>query len=226
MPALRWVEVIDLQPAVSINSTNHTGALLVSLLSCPFRGRQVDSAWHRSASKDDFAAWQTLLKVTVLRFRARGVGSNLGVLESLAAHLGDFLEAGPKTSSTTITLSCLDAAMGYLTFVEPQAHHANHFSISENYIPTDFLTLVSNALLESYPTPESLVQENGQVAISPAVPDLLSTIETCLRSLPVELVWSVVSCLQDGLAVWMQDEAKLVKDEHFSDTVSDDFYSC
>lgn len=41
--------------------------------------------------------WQALLKATVLRFRAKRVGSNFGVLESLAGHLSDFLEQGDKT---------------------------------------------------------------------------------------------------------------------------------
>lgn len=192
----------------------------MSLLSCPFRGRPVDSFWHQNASKDDFAAWQALLKVTVLRFRARGVGSNLGVLESLAAHLGDFFESAPKTSSTTITLSCLDAAMRYVSFVEPEAHHEEHFSLNENYVPGDFLTLVSNALIDSYPTPESLGQSDQIDSISPAVPDLIGTIRTCVEGLPSALVWPVISCLQDGIATWMQDEAKIVRDESFSQVVS------
>ena len=89
--------MIDLQPSAATTGTNHTGALLVSLLSCPFRGRQVTSVWHQDAKAADLALWQDLLKVTVLRFRAKGVGSNLGVLESLAGHLSDFLDQSEDT---------------------------------------------------------------------------------------------------------------------------------
>ncbi len=95
--ALKWTEMIDLQPSATAATTNHTGALLVSLLSCPFRGRQITSVWHQHADHQDLAVWQALLKATVLRFRVKRVGSNLGVLESLAGHLGDFLESGEKT---------------------------------------------------------------------------------------------------------------------------------
>jgi hypothetical protein len=97
MVASTWAATIDLQPSATANTTNHTGALLVSLLSGPFRGRQVTSIWHQHADQEDLAVWQALLKVTILRFRAKRVGSNLGVLESLAGHLGDFLEQGEKT---------------------------------------------------------------------------------------------------------------------------------
>jgi hypothetical protein len=95
--ASTWIRTIDLQPSATANATNHTGALLVSLLSGPFRGKQVTSVWHQHAGQDDLAVWQELLKATVLRFRAKRVGSNMGVLESLAGHLGDFLEQGEKT---------------------------------------------------------------------------------------------------------------------------------
>ena len=84
MTALKWTEMIDLQPSATSANTNHPGALLVSLLSGPFRGRQVTSVWHQYANQQDLAIWQALLKATVLRFRAKRVGSNLGVLESLA----------------------------------------------------------------------------------------------------------------------------------------------
>ena len=222
--ALRWVEVIDLQPSTaSTSSTNHTGALLVSLLSCPFREREITSVWHQHADTDDLAAWEALLEVTVLRFRAKRVGSNFGVLESLAGHLGDFLDASPKTSSTTITLSCLASAIQYLSFVKPQAKHAEHFSINENFVPTDFLALVSNALLDSYPSLESLAsadQEDRHVSVSPAVVHLISTILQVMERLPVEFVWPVVSALKAGLAIWLQDEAQIVQEPDFSATVS------
>lgn len=98
--------MIDLQPSASASSTNHTGALLVSLLSCPFRGKQVTSIWHHRASTEDLQIWDALLEVTVKRFRAKRVGSNFGVLESLAGHLSDYLNEGEKTRFVTWCGSC------------------------------------------------------------------------------------------------------------------------
>lgn len=95
MEARKWSSIVDTH--TTANSTNHTGALLVSLLSNPFRGRKVTSSWHQHANEDDLSIWQQLLAATVARFRAKRVGSNLGVLESLAGHLGDFLREAEKT---------------------------------------------------------------------------------------------------------------------------------
>jgi hypothetical protein len=62
-------------------------------------------------------------------------------------------------------------------------------------VPTDFLALVSNALLDSYPSLESLAsadQEDRHVSVSPAVVHLISTILQVMERLPVEFVWPVV----------------------------------
>jgi hypothetical protein len=96
--AIKWSSIVDVaQPTSSTSgTTNHTGALLVSLLSNPFRGRQIQSVWHHQAAEEDLAIWNNLLQVVVARFRAKRVGSNLGVLETLAGHLGDFLRDADK----------------------------------------------------------------------------------------------------------------------------------
>lgn len=114
-PVARWIQVIDLQPSASASSTNHTGALLVSLLSCPFRGKEVTSIWHHQASTEDLDIWDALLEVTVKRFRAKRVGSNFGVLESLAGHLSDYLNEGEKTRFVTLCGSCGSFAADRLT---------------------------------------------------------------------------------------------------------------
>ncbi|KAL7423005.1 hypothetical protein Q5752_002303 [Cryptotrichosporon argae] len=207
--ALKWTAVIDLQPSTS--STNHTGALLVSLLSHPFRGRQVTSVWHQSATQEDLAAWRALLEVAVLRFRARKAGSNVGVLDALAGHLADYLEAGPKTSSTTITLSCLAAAIAWIAFVPTEHHHASHFTLNENYVPVDFLSLVGDALVEAYPQQTDSVLPAAQV-ISPAVGDVLDNLAGAVKSLPLEFVMPVLEPVQSALALWMADAAEVASE--------------
>jgi hypothetical protein len=87
--ASRWTKTVNTDRQTS-GGTNHTGALLVSLLSNPFRGRQLQSVWHQDAGENELKTWSGLLEVVVARFRLKGVGPNLGVLESLAGHLGDF----------------------------------------------------------------------------------------------------------------------------------------
>ncbi|KAK8858700.1 hypothetical protein IAR55_002929 [Kwoniella newhampshirensis] len=218
--ATKWTQVIDLQPSSAIGAgTNHTGALLVSLLSGPFRGRDVTSYWHQNASQDDLAIWQSLLRVTVLRFRAKRFGANFGVLEALAGHLTDFLE-GEKTSSTTITLSCLAAAASWMSFTRSEHSQSSPWHIDENYVPVDFLTLVSNALEESYPGSEtqaatsqdSQTQASGPV-ISPAVSELLDNLRVAFERMPSEYVHHVLEPTHKGVAVWLEDRDKIASTE-------------
>ena len=89
MAASRWTKSVNTDRQ-TIGGTNHTGALLVSLLSNPFRGKHLQSVWHQDAGESELKTWSGLLEVVVARFRLKGVGPNLGVLESLAGHLGDF----------------------------------------------------------------------------------------------------------------------------------------
>jgi hypothetical protein len=223
--AATWVNVLDAQTQTTTSSsTNHTGALLVSLLSCPFRDRAVTSTWHQKADLSDLRIWQTLLSATVQRFRARQVGPNLGVLESLAGHLADFLELNEKTSSTTITLSCLASAMGHMRFADkPVGRDDDHYGVNESYVPKDFLAVVSAALLESYPRPESLGSQDAEhgAEISPAVFDLLRSVKGVVDALPAEVVGDVVGELKDALAVWMRDDLRLVHDQSDATAVSD-----
>ncbi|OCF30437.1 hypothetical protein I316_07924 [Kwoniella heveanensis BCC8398] len=177
----------------------------------PFRGRQISSFWHRHADQNDLRIWQSLLRVTVLRFRAKRVGSNFGVIEALAGHLSDFLDEGEKTRSTTITLSCLASATSWISFVPSEESHASPWQIDENYVPVDFLSLVNSALEESYPSPESQTStdtETGAV-ISPAVEELLVSLSTMIEKAPVEFVRPVLEALRTGLSRWMEDPEQL-----------------
>ena len=221
MSATKWIEVIDLQPSTS-SSTNHTGALLVSLLSFPFRDRQIDSKWHGESDAEDFNTWDALLNVTVLRSRAKRIGPNFGVLESLAGHLVDFLGTGQKTASTTITLSCLSAAMGYLSFGESRGRDDDHFGVNERFIPRDFLALVNDALVESYPTAESQsrLESQEEASVSPAAYELLEAVRGAIEALPEVFVGDIVDILKESLSRWMSDEMSVVKDERSAETAS------
>ncbi|OCF72794.1 hypothetical protein I204_06023 [Kwoniella mangroviensis CBS 8886] len=214
--ATKWTQIIDLQPSSMTSSTNHTGALLVSLLSGPFRGRQITSYWHRQADKSDLEIWEDLLKVTVLRFRAKRFGSNCGVLEAVAGHLEDFLGEGENTSSTTITLSCLASAISWMSFSTPttEGSQASPWHISdEDFVPTDFLTLLNNALVEAYPVSDSQNETQTKMDFSPAVFDLLNNLVRVLESTPNQFVGKVLKPVQSGLAVWLEDSERVVEGE-------------
>ncbi|WRT67914.1 uncharacterized protein IL334_004888 [Kwoniella shivajii] len=212
--AIKWTQVIDLQPSSTTSSTNHTGALLVSLLSGPFRGRQITSYWHRHADKSDLEIWQALLKVTVLRFRAKRFGSNCGVLEALAGHLGDFLSEGEKTSSTTITLSCLASAISWMSFTPPEGSQSSPWHISdENFIPVDFLTLVNDALIEAYPVPETQNSTMTEMEVSPAVFDLLQSLAGILEDTPRQFVGKILDPVKAGLATWLEDKERVLSSD-------------
>ncbi|WVQ65639.1 uncharacterized protein L199_003817 [Kwoniella botswanensis] len=214
--ATKWTQIIDLQPSSTTSSTNHTGALLVSLLSGPFRARQITSYWHRQADKSDLEIWENLLKVTVLRFRAKRFGSNCGVLEALAGHLEDFLGEGEKTSSTTITLSCLASAISWMSFTTPttEGSQASPWHISdEDFVPTDFLTLLNNALVEAYPVSDNQNETQTKMDFSPAVFDLLNNLIRVLESTPKQFVGKVLKPVQSGLAIWLEDRERVVEGE-------------
>ncbi|KAK4687833.1 hypothetical protein P7C73_g2289, partial [Tremellales sp. Uapishka_1] len=210
--ATKWTAVIDLQPSASTSTTNHTGHLLVSLLSGPFRSRSLTAVWHQSASQEDLDIWRNLLKAAVLRSRAKKAGSNIEILETLAAHLGDFCEEAEKTLSTTITISCLATTVQWIQFVESQlSHNAHYYNV--NSIPVEFLTLVSNCLVQSYPTPET--QAEGETVVSPALNDLMTSLTRMFESLPNEFVLGVLEPCRQGLELWLSDELK-VADERLA----------
>lgn len=232
LAAKKWASIVDTGRPTT-GGTNHTGALLVSLLSSPFRGRQVHSVWHRDAAGEDLTIWKNLLQVVVARFRAKRVGSNLGVLETLAGHLGDFLRDAEKaryvimglgthhvvslmmmadepSSSSTITLACLAEAASYISCTELSHHVDDHYSINENYVPSDFLTLVSDALDEAYPRADTLEAIGKEAAVAPSVYDLLSTIGDKLDSLPTDFAIQAFEAVRLGLLVWLTDDSKVV----------------
>ncbi|BEJ13875.1 hypothetical protein CspHIS471_0310490 [Cutaneotrichosporon sp. HIS471] len=201
--SLAWIGAVDLKPADTAAKTNYTGDLLVSLLSCPFRSESSDSVWYNTPADEDLAAWDSLLETTVLRFRAKRVGSNFGVLETLAAHLEDFaavsgddIETKRRLASPTM-LHCLAVASSKVSLVPTEHYHASHFCINENYVPVDFLSFISSVLDASYPAAEP-----GAVA------RLVNTVSDVFRALPANAVPDVLEPLRTSLVMWMKDEEK------------------
>lgn len=94
--ACRWRKRLEVETCSSTvvgeKKRNHTGALLISLLVTPFRKNDVNSAWHSGAAQADLEAWSGLLKVTIQRFRSKGVESNEGVLDEVARQLSGFFK--------------------------------------------------------------------------------------------------------------------------------------
>ena len=99
-----------------------------------------------------------------------------------------------------------------MSFVPNEAHHATHFSINENYVPVDFLALVSSALTESYPTPESLSVSGSNTCISPGITEIINSVRGILQAMPQEFISTVVEACQAGLVIWMSDEASVADD--------------
>lgn len=113
-------------------------------------------------------------------------------------------------SSSTITLSCLASAASYLSCTELSHHVEDHYSINENYVPSDFLTLVSDALDEAYPRTDTLEAIPREDAVSPAVYTLLSTLCDKFDSLPTEFAHQAFEAVRPGLMVWLADDNKVI----------------
>lgn len=194
--AQKWTDMVDLQPSDAASQTNHTGALMVSLLSGPFRDAS-NSTWFSQPTEDSMLAWNNLLKATILRFRAKRVGSNFGVLETLSAHLEDFLlvddadETIGRRASTT-TLRCLASATAWISFAPPEHYHLSHYSINENYVPADFLTLVGESLSAAYPCSDHSVR------------GLIDSLVHLLNNVTADVVSDVIEPLRGTLAKWMK----------------------
>ena len=114
------------------------------------------------------------------------------------------------SSSSTITLSCLASAVSYLSCTELSHHVEDHYSINENYVPSDFLALVSDALVEAYPQTDTLEAIPREDAVSPAVYALLSTLCDKFDTLPTEFAHQAYEIVRPGLSTWLSDNNKVV----------------
>ena len=94
------------------------------------------------------------------------------------------------------------------------SHHVDdHFSINENYVPLDFLTLVSDALDQSYPGTATLSELSKEDAVSSAVYGLLTTLREKFEVLPVEFALQAFEAVREGLATWLSDLNKVVHED-------------
>jgi hypothetical protein len=113
-------------------------------------------------------------------------------------------------STSTITLSCLTALASHMSCSQLSHHVDDHFSINENYVPLDFLTLVSDALDQSYPGTATLGELSKEDAVSSAVYGLLTTLREKFEVLPVEFALQAFEAVREGLATWLSDLNKVV----------------
>ena len=91
------------------------------------------------------------------------------------------------------------------------SHHVDdHFSINENYVPLDFLTLVSDALDQSYPGTATLGELSKEDAVSSAVYGLLTTLKEKFEVLPVDFALQAFEAVREGLSTWLSDLNKVV----------------
>jgi len=91
------------------------------------------------------------------------------------------------------------------------SHHVDdHFSINENYVPLDFLTLVSDALDQSYPGTATLGELSKEDAVSSAVYGLLTTLREKFEVLPVDFALQAFEAVREGLSTWLSDLNKVV----------------
>ena len=102
-----------------------------------------------------------------------------------------------------------------MSFVQSEAHHASHFAINENFVPAEFLILVSTAMHKSYPFSEieSSSSAPQDFVLSPGLGQLLNALKDTIAKLPAEFVGDVIEHCKGGVALWMQDEAKIADDE-------------
>ncbi|WVN90607.1 uncharacterized protein L203_105848 [Cryptococcus depauperatus CBS 7841] len=200
--AMEWINRIDRDTSSSQN--NHTGNLLVSLLSCPFRNINITSKWHQSATSEDLSCWKLLLEKTVYRFRKRKAVVHTGVLETLAAHLVDFLEQGEGTINSKSTLQCLSAATSYICFrSSSNCNQSSPWAADDNRPPTDFLELINNTLQRAY-----VAKIN-----SDDVKDLLNALRVVVDSTPPTVIPELLEPLEGGLTVWSKDQDSVVRDD-------------
>ena len=99
----------------------------------------------------------------------------------------------------------------WITFGPVEHHHTSHFNINENFVPVEFLSLVSNALLESYPRSDTLAMSESRVT-SPAVGELLESLRVVFAALPPDFAGLVLAPVKAGLAVWLADESHIAED--------------
>ncbi|ODN81830.1 hypothetical protein L202_02194 [Cryptococcus amylolentus CBS 6039] len=178
--------------------TNHTGNLLVSLLTDPWCNSTVDSYWHARATEADLNSWQTLLSSTIQRFKAKKAVVHSGILETLAAHMHDYIEA-PACFVSPMTLKCLALAISNISFRSQVSNsQSSPWHAGDNYVPEDFLALVAKSL--------QLAHDQRTEVSSEALASLFASIKSMVERLPGTFTAAVVGPLNSALRSWMEDK--------------------
>ncbi|WVQ73257.1 hypothetical protein IAR50_002825 [Cryptococcus sp. DSM 104548] len=178
--------------------TNHTGNLLVSLLTDPWRNSRADSNWHTHATEADLTIWQSLLSCTIQRFKAKKAVVHSGILETLAAHLHDYIEA-PACFVSPMTLKCLALAISNISFrSEATNSQSSPWHAGDNYVPEDFLALVAKSLQMAH-------DQRTEVSTEALVP-FFTSIKSMIERLPGTFTVAVVGPLNQALRPWMEDK--------------------
>lgn len=107
------------------------------------------------------------------------------------------------------------AATRWITFVPKETYHESHF-INEKYVPADFLALVSDALLDSYPSPETFAAADPATRAgltSPAVVEVIVALKEVIGTAPAEFVDRLLDPVRAGLVRWLSDESRMANAE-------------
>ena len=81
--------------------------------------------------------------------------------------------------------------------------------MNKNFVPEEFLALVSDALVQSYPGTATLDDLPKEDAVSPAVYPLLKTLREKISMLPNEFALEAFEKVRDGLSTWLSDLNKV-----------------
>ena len=100
-----------------------------------------------------------------------------------------------------MSLACLSAALRSIS------------SSNDQPPPLAFLTIVSTALLESYPSPESLSLAGAATGtdydLSPSLMDLVECLTPFIQQTASDHVEQVIAELHSALSIWMADELRV-----------------
>jgi hypothetical protein len=92
-------------------------------------------------------------------------------------------------------------------------HAEAHFSLNKNSIPEEFLKLVSDALVQSYPGTDTLDDLPKEEAVSPAVYPLLRTLREKIELLPTEFALKAFEYVREGVCTWLSDLNKVTSQD-------------
>lgn len=180
--AAAWTTHLAGQTAPSRTPTNHTGVILVELLSWPFRESLTVSQWHAGASADEMTTWKSLLATAVERSFQKQIGPNLAVLDPIAAHLEDFNGDDNDRKLSPTTLACLTALVQAMAF-DADVYESSAFHDGVNHVPEDFLHLVNETL-----TLAAMSRQTQALPLVRAVADALASLPAAAATRALEIV--------------------------------------